>query len=111
MSTKLVQNATQSREIKFGDFLENIVTKYIEIMGYINLDKSIGVDDDGNALEADQVFCSGDTIYLIEQKYAMTMTAPKSADNTIIFVRSINCSKPLTQTIKSTPPCGLLMMD
>ena len=68
VSTKLVQNATQIREIKFGDFLENIVTKYIEIMGYISLDKSIGVDDDGNALEADQVFCSGDTIYLIEQK-------------------------------------------
>ena len=27
--TKLIQNATQSREIKFGDFLENIVTEYI----------------------------------------------------------------------------------
>ena len=26
--TKLIQNVTQSREIKFGDFMEDIVTEY-----------------------------------------------------------------------------------
>ncbi len=66
--TKLVQNVTQSREIKFGDFMEDIVTTYIAKMGYENLSKSIGTDEQGNALSADQVFLRDDTIYLIEQK-------------------------------------------
>ncbi len=66
--TKLVQNVTQSREIKFGDFMEEIVTTYIDKMGYENLNKSIGTDEQGNALSADQVFVRDDTVYLIEQK-------------------------------------------
>lgn len=68
VKTKLIQNVTQSREIKFGDFMEDIITEYIEKMGYCNLDKNIGVDEDGNGLSADQVFKRGDTVYLIEQK-------------------------------------------
>lgn len=66
--TKLIQNVTQSREIKFGDFMEEIVTEYIALMGYHNLDKNIGNDDAGNALSADQVFEKGNGTYLIEQK-------------------------------------------
>ena len=68
--TKLIQNVTQSREIKFGDFMEDIVTDYIAIMGYTNLDKNIGNDEGGNALSADQVFKkeTENTVYLIEQK-------------------------------------------
>lgn len=66
--TKLIQNVTQSREIKFGDFMEEIVTDYIEQMGYTNLNKNIGTDDEGNDLSADQVFKLGDKVYLIEQK-------------------------------------------
>ena len=48
--TKLIQNVTQSREIKFGDFMEDIVTLYIEKMGYNNLNKRIGTDENGDAL-------------------------------------------------------------
>jgi len=66
--TKLIQNVTQSQEIKFGDFMEEIVTLYIDLMGYTNLNKSIGTDEEGNALSADQVFIKDNTIYLIEQK-------------------------------------------
>lgn len=66
--TKLIQNVTQSREIKFGDFMEDIVTLYIAKMGYSNLNKRIGTDENGDALNADQVFLGGDTVYLIEQK-------------------------------------------
>lgn len=66
--TKLIQNVTQSREIKFGDFMEEIVTEYISAMGYKNLNKSIGTDEEGNALSADQVFVKDDTVYLVEQK-------------------------------------------
>ena len=66
--TKLVQNVTQSREIKFGDFMEDIVTEYIAGMGYTNLNKSIGSDENGDALSADQVFKTEGCVYLIEQK-------------------------------------------
>lgn len=66
--TKLIQNVTQSREIKFGDFMEDIVTDYIDKLGYKNLDKNIGNDENGNALSADQVFKKGNVVYLIEQK-------------------------------------------
>lgn len=66
--TKLIQNVTQSREIKFGDFMEEIVTEYISSMGFSNMNKNIGNDPDGNALSADQVFRQWNTVYLIEQK-------------------------------------------
>ena len=66
--TKIIQNVTQSNEIKFGYFLEDIVTEYIAQMGYTNLDKTIGTGPDGNNLEADQVFEQNNTVYLIEQK-------------------------------------------
>lgn len=66
--TKLIQNVTQSQEIKFGDFMENIVTDYITCMGYKNLPKNIGCDEDGSNLSADQFFQLDNTIYLIEQK-------------------------------------------
>ena len=66
--TKLIQNVTQSREIKFGDFMEEIITEYIALMGYHNLDKNIGNDEAGNALSADQVFQKENNIYLVEQK-------------------------------------------
>jgi len=66
--TKLIQNVTQSREIKFGDFMEDVVTEYIAAMGYTNLNKSIGTDEEGNDLSADQVFKKNNTVYLIEQK-------------------------------------------
>lgn len=61
--TKLIQNVTQSREIKFGDFMEDIITWYISEMGYENLDKNISPK-----LQADQLFMKGNVIYLIEQK-------------------------------------------
>ena len=68
VKTKLIQNVTQSREIKFGDFMEEIITDYIEKIGYINISKNIGFDTEGNILSADQVFKKDSTIYLIEQK-------------------------------------------
>ena len=37
--TKLIQNLTQSCEIKFGDFIEEVLTAYISQMGYENLGK------------------------------------------------------------------------
>lgn len=61
--TKLLQNVTQSREIKFGDFMEDLITWYINAMGYENLDKNLS-----SSLRADQLFRRDKVIYLIEQK-------------------------------------------
>ncbi|EGF1229429.1 restriction endonuclease [Campylobacter jejuni] len=66
--TKLIQNITQSCEIKFGDFIEEILSQYIIEMGYKALDKNIGFDEENNKLNADQVFSDEHNIYLIEQK-------------------------------------------
>lgn len=66
--TKLIQNVTQSNEIKFGDFMEEIVTNYISNLGYINETKDLGSDTNGDRLNADQVFTKDGVLYLVEQK-------------------------------------------
>lgn len=66
--SKLLQNITQSREIKFGDIFEEITTEYIERLGYRNLDKSIGTDSNGDALNVDQFFTDENTLFLVEMK-------------------------------------------
>ncbi|EAL5962999.1 restriction endonuclease [Campylobacter jejuni] len=66
--TKLIQNITQSCEIKFGDFIEEILSEYIIEMGYKALDKNIGFDEENNKLNADQILNDEHNIYLIEQK-------------------------------------------
>lgn len=86
--TKLIQNVTQSREIKFGDFMEEIITDYIFDMGYKNIDKNIGCDEEGNALSADQVFIKDKTLYLIEQKIRDDHDSTKKEDNIVISKRN-----------------------
>jgi hypothetical protein len=73
--TKLLQFYTQSNEIKLGDFIEDIVTEYLSILGFENLDKQIGtykVNIRGRALEkallVDQFFKKDNEIYIVEQK-------------------------------------------
>lgn len=66
--TKLIQNVTQSKEIKFGDFMEDIATDYIEKLGYRNMQKDLGCDENGDRLNADQVFIKDEVVYLVEQK-------------------------------------------
>lgn len=68
--TKLIQNVTQSHEIKFGDFIEDIITEYIDLLGYKNLPKNIGQNENGDTLNTDQLFLSADdeTVFLVEQK-------------------------------------------
>ncbi|MEA4821090.1 MAG: hypothetical protein VB122_02470 [Erysipelotrichales bacterium] len=66
--TKLIQNVTQSKEIKFGDFMEDIATDYINLLGYKNQEKGIGCDENGDRLNADQFFIKDNIMYLVEQK-------------------------------------------
>lgn len=66
---KLMQNVLQSREIRFGDALEEIITDLIASMGFQNLNKAIRLSN-GDELLFDQHFCSQDQeqYYLVEQK-------------------------------------------
>lgn len=61
---KIIQNVSQSNEIRFGDFLEEVTTKYIEKLGYSNLEKRCK----NEKLNCDQLFTDDDRIYLVEQK-------------------------------------------
>jgi hypothetical protein len=68
---KITQNLLQSREIRFGDALEEIIGKTIADMGYINLEKTL-VTESGKRkrLNCDQYFSTPDLsrFFLVEQK-------------------------------------------
>ena len=68
--TKLIQNITQSHEIKFGDALENIFEDYFKALGFEMLPKRLSAMDtkDNKDYDIDQLFRKGKIIYLIEQK-------------------------------------------
>ncbi len=65
--TKLIQNITQSHEIRFGDALEYIFERYFEALGFTLQTKRFRKSD-GSELSIDQLFTLGDTLYMIEQK-------------------------------------------
>ena len=65
---KLVQNITQSREIKFGDIVEELTTEYLSKLGYENFDKNLGKDENGDFLNVDQYYTDGNVIYMVEMK-------------------------------------------
>ena len=65
---KLMQNVTQSKEIKFGDIIEELTTEYIERLGYKNFEKNLGQDENGDVLNVDQYFTDGNIVYMVEMK-------------------------------------------
>ena len=65
---KLLQNITQSREIKFGDIVEKLTAKYLSKLGYENFDKNLGKDENGDFLNVDQYYTDGNVIYMVEMK-------------------------------------------
>ncbi len=88
---KIVQHNSQSREIKFGYFLENIFTEYLERSPrYHNESKHLGRDVDGDILEADQVFFDDDgVVYLIEQKVRDDHDSTKKRGQVANFIKKI----------------------
>ena len=91
--TKLIQNVTQSREIKFGDFMEEIVTDYLGLIGYDNKAKDLGVDKNGDRLNADQVFVKDGTLYLVEQKIRDDHDSTKKRGQFANFDKKVNLIK------------------
>lgn len=68
--TKIIQNITQSHEIRFGDALEELAETYLTKYGYTFLDNSLIYEEDGKSvtLNIDLLFCLNDTLFLVEQK-------------------------------------------
>lgn len=91
--TKLIQNVTQSKEIKFGDFMEEIVTDYIFKLGYCNKEKDLGFDENGDRLNADQVFTKNGIVYLVEQKIRDDHDSTKKRGQFANFIKKINLLK------------------
>lgn len=65
--TKLIQNITQSHEIRFGDALEFIFERYFEAEGFSLCQKRF-VDSNDKELSIDQLFEKDKVLYMIEQK-------------------------------------------
>ncbi|AEK23840.1 HpyAIV family type II restriction enzyme [Capnocytophaga canimorsus] len=65
--TKLIQNITQSHEIRFGDALEYLFEKYFQTTGFTLLPKRFRNNQD-KEYNIDQLFANGNTIFMIEQK-------------------------------------------
>ena len=68
--TKLIQNITQSHEIKYGDALENLFEEYFKALGFEILEKKLSSKEtkDNKDYDIDQLFRKDNIIYLIEQK-------------------------------------------
>ncbi|MDO5760742.1 MAG: restriction endonuclease, partial [Bacteroidota bacterium] len=64
--TKLIQNITQSHEIRFGDALEFIFEKYFESTGFELRNKRILFNE--KELNIDLLFSKENSLYMIEQK-------------------------------------------
>lgn len=65
--TKLIQNITQSHEIRFGDALESLFEKYFEKQGFTILPKRFRNKED-KEYSIDQLFTKENNIFMIEQK-------------------------------------------
>jgi len=101
--TKLIQNVTQSNEIKFGDLIEETVTEYIARLGYKNFNKNLGLDENGDALNVDQYFTDGTDIYMVEMKIRDDHDSTKKRGQYANFQKKIRliCSKNPTKHLNA----------
>jgi hypothetical protein len=88
--TKLLQNVTQSQEIKFGDFFEEVVTQYISELGYVNQQKNLGRDQYGDNLNADQLFKDNTYLNFVEQKIRDDHDSTKKRGQFLNFIKKVD---------------------
>ena len=94
---KLMQNVTQSNEIKFGDIIEELTTEYIEKLGYKTLEKKLGKDENGDILTVDQYFTDGNNIYIVEMKIRDDHDSTKKRGQFLNFKKKIELIKSLNK--------------
>lgn len=85
---KLIQNITQSMEIKLGDVLEEIFEEYFKIYNYEILPKSLRTLDN-KRLEVDHLIKKANNIYLVEQKIRDDHDSTKKTGQFKNFVKKI----------------------
>lgn len=88
IKTKIIQNITQSYEIKFGDFIEEITSLYLQRMGYRLLNNTIKTNTH-ELLKIDQLFTNNETIYLVEQKIRDDHDSTKKRGQILNFIHKI----------------------
>ncbi len=87
---KLIQNITQSHEISFGDFIEDIITEYLGHY-YVNLPKRAIYNNED--ILFDQLFEYDNTIFMIEQKMRDDHDSTKKRGQFENFVKKIEYLK------------------
>lgn len=87
---KLIQNITQSHEISFGDFIEDIITKYLGYY-YKNLPKQAIYN--GEDILFDQLFEYNNKIIMIEQKIRDDHDSTKKRGQFDNFIKKIDYLK------------------
>jgi hypothetical protein len=85
---KIIQNLTQSAEIKFGDAFEIIIEKYFNLFGFKSL-KKIYIKQDRKVLNLDQLFEKDDKIIFIEQKIRDDHDSSKKRGQINNFIQKI----------------------
>ena len=100
IKTKLVQNITQSREIKFGDFMEDLLERYLLVEGYkVHDNKTVSIKISGKMkkLNMDQLFEDESSLYLIEQKIRDDHDSTKKVGQFNNFLKKIEALKTTLQ--------------
>lgn len=87
---KLIQNITQSHEISFGDFVEDIITEYLGKY-YKNLEKRATYN--GEVILFDQLFEYNNKIFMIEQKMRDDHDSTKKRGQFENFIKKIDYLK------------------
>ena len=87
---KLIQNITQSHEISFGDFVEDIITEYLGKY-YKNLEKK-AIYKNENIL-FDQLFEYNNKIFMVEQKMRDDHDSIKKRGQFENFIKKVNYLK------------------
>ncbi len=87
---KLIQNVTQSHEINFGDFVEELITLYLGVF-FENLEKRAKYNNE--LIVFDQLFIYNNDIYMIEQKMRDDHDSTKKRGQLNNFFKKINYLK------------------
>lgn len=91
LQTKIIQNITQSNEIKYGKFIEDITTLYLERLGFSLLPNHQKFKN--RTLNIDQLFEKDKLIYIVEQKIRDDHDSTKKEGQFNNFVDKIECIK------------------
>ena len=86
--TKLIQNLLQSREVRFGSALEQLIRLVISEVGFSNLRPTLSTNDD-KSLSLDQYFTNGKYYYFVEQKIRDDHDTSKIEGQIINFEKKI----------------------